>query len=108
MKIFKKIMFSGEYGGTVGARGMMFSNTEMPTNLGMRKLTKPEHYTVTKRVRETNYQIQNFFHAQPSQELVTSTVPLLARIRPSGFPVHKLVSFLPILNGVFLYLTLRP
>ena len=75
----------------MGARGMMFSNTEIPQNLGMRKLTKPEHYGVTKRVRQANYELQNIFHTQPSQELVTSTVPLIARIRPSGLPMNKMV-----------------
>ena len=80
-----------EYGGIVGARGMMFSNTEITANLGMRKLTKPEHYTVTKRVRQKNYELQNMFHAQPSKELVTSTVPLIARIKPRFLPANKLV-----------------
>ena len=45
---------------------MMFSNTEIPQNLGMRKLTKPEHYGVTKRVRQANYEPQNIFYAKPS------------------------------------------
>ena len=80
-----------EYGGIVGARGMMFSNTEVTANLGMRKLTKPEHYTVTRRVRQKNYELQNMFHAQPSTELVTSTVPLIARIKPGFLPANKLV-----------------
>ena len=84
-------MFPGEYGGIVGARGMMFSNTEITPNLGMRKLTKPEHYSVSRRVRQKNYDLQNIFHAQPGRELVTSTVPLIARIRPGFLPANKLV-----------------
>ena len=84
-------MFLGEYGGIVGARGMMFSNTEMPPNLGMRKLTKPEHYGVVRRLRQKNYELQNVFHAQPNRELVTSSLPLIARIRPSSLPANKLV-----------------
>ena len=84
-------LFAGEYGGIVGARGLMFSNTELPANLGMRKLTKPEHYAVSRRVRQKNYELQNIFHAQPSRELVTSTVPLIARIKPRFLPPNKLV-----------------
>ena len=76
----------------MGARGMMFSNTQMPHNLGMRKLTKPEHYGVTKRVRQANYELQNIFHTQPSRELVTSTLPLIARIRPADLPMNKMVN----------------
>jgi len=79
-----------EYGGIVGARGLMFSNTEMPPNLGMRKLTKPEHYGVVRRLRQKNYELQNVFHAQPNRELVTSSLPLIARIRPSSLPANKL------------------
>jgi len=79
-----------EYGGIVGARGMMFSNTEMPPNLGMMKLTKPEHYGVTRRVKQRNYELQNVFHAQPNKDLVTSTVPLISRIRPTFLPANKL------------------
>ena len=46
----------------------MFSNTELPANLGMRKLTKSEHYGVTRRLRQKNYELQNIFHTQPGRQ----------------------------------------
>ena len=42
------VKFLAEYGGSVAARAVMFCNTAITPNLGMRKLTKPEHYAAAR------------------------------------------------------------
>merc|ERR1712013_425621 len=81
-----------EYGGSVAARAVMFCNTEMTPNLGMRKLTKPEYYAATRTEKNRQYAIQSVFHAQPGNELCTSTIPLLARIRPDNIGISKMAT----------------
>jgi len=85
-------MSLSEYGGSVAARAVMFCNTEMTPNLGMRKLTKPEYYAATRTEKNRQYAIQSVFHAQPGKELCTSTIPLLARIRPGNIGISKMAT----------------
>eukprot|EP00092_Neocalanus_flemingeri_P030669 GFUD01033301.1.p1 GENE.GFUD01033301.1~~GFUD01033301.1.p1 ORF type:complete len:627 (-),score=167.99 GFUD01033301.1:49-1890(-) len=85
-------MSLSEYGGSVAARAVMFCNTAMTPNLGMRKLTKPEHYLAARTEKNRSYAVQNIFHAQPSKELSTSTIPLLAQIRPAHIPITKMAT----------------
>jgi len=85
-------MSLSEYGGSVAARAVMFCNTEMTPNLGMRKLTKPEYYAATRTEKNRQYAIQSVFHAQPGKELCTSTIPLLARIRPGHIGISKMAT----------------
>merc|ERR1719483_1786081 len=81
-----------EYGGSVAARAVMFCNTAMTPNLGMRKLTKPEHYGAMRTEKNRSYAVQSIFHAQPNRELCTSTIPLLAKIRPAHIPISKMAT----------------
>ena len=76
----------------MAARAVMFCNTAMTSNLGMRKLTKPEHYAAARTQKNRMYGIQSIFHAQPGKELCTSILPLLAKIRPSHINISKMVS----------------
>jgi len=48
-------MSLSEYGGSVAARAVMFCNTEMTPNLGMRKLTKPEYYAAAREKQTLRY-----------------------------------------------------
>ena len=41
--------------------------------------------------KNRQYAIQSVFHAQPGKELCTSTIPLLARIRPDNIGISKMV-----------------
>ena len=81
-----------EYGGMISARSVMFCNTGAPANLGMRTLNKPEHYSVVRTVRQKQYELQNIFFTQQHRELITSTLPLLTRIRPAHIPGHKMIT----------------
>lgn len=85
-------MSLSEYGGSVAARAVMFCNTAMTPNLGMRRLTKPEHYMAVRTEKNRSYAVQNIFHAQPNKELCTSTIPLLAKIRPAHIPINKMAT----------------
>merc|ERR1719435_275992 len=58
----------------------------------MRKLTKPEYYAATRTEKNRQYAIQSVFHAQPGKELCTSTIPLLARIRPGNIGISKMAT----------------
>jgi len=89
-------MSLSEYGGSVAARAVMFCNTAITPNLGMRKLTKPEHYMAARTEKNRNYAVQNIFHAQPIKELCTSTIPLLAKIRPAHIPITKMASIIEV------------
>jgi len=81
-----------EYGGSVAARAVMFCNTAITPNLGMRKLTKPEHYAAARTEKNRKYAVQSIFHAQPGKELCTSILPLLAKIRPAHIPISKMAT----------------
>ena len=81
-----------EYGGMISARSVMFCNTGAPVNMGMRTLNKPEHYSVVRTVRQRQYELQNIFFTQQHRELITSTLPLLTRIRPAHIPGHKMIT----------------
>jgi len=87
-----------EYGGSVAARAVMFCNTAMTPNLGMRKLTKPEYYAAARTEKNRQYAVQSIFHAQPSKELFTSTIPLLAKIRPQSINISKMATITEIGN----------
>jgi len=79
-----------EYGGCVGARAVMFCNSTPNQNLGMRKMNKPEYYSTVRTVRQRQYDLQNIFFAQPNTELVTSSLPLISKIRPPSLSVQKM------------------
>ena len=85
-----------EYGGSVAARAVMFTNTAPPSSLGMRKLNKPDYYNNVRTLRQRQYDLQNVFHAQPNTELVTSSLPYIAKIRPSLLPAHKMAKIIEI------------
>ena len=82
----------GEYGGSLAARAVMFCNTALTPNLGLRRFTKPEHYRAVRVERERAVALQAAFHTVPCRELVTSTASLLARIRPANLSHTALVS----------------
>merc|ERR1712098_334058 len=79
-----------EYGGCVGARAVMFCNSTPSQKLGMRKMNKPEYYATVRTVRQRQYDLQNIFFAQPNAELVTSSLPLISKIRPQSLSVQKM------------------
>lgn len=79
-----------EYGACVGARAIMFCNSSPNQKLGMRKMNKPEYYTTVRTVRQRQYDLQNIFFAQPNAELVTSSLPLISKIRPQSLSVQKM------------------
>ena len=81
-----------EYGGLVGARATMFCNSAPNSSSGMRKLVKPEHYDAVRRLRQRTHDLQNIFQATPGRELVTSSLPLISRIRPPGLAAHKMAT----------------
>ena len=81
-----------EYGGLLGARATMFCNSAPSASSGMRKLVKPEHYAAVRRLRQRTHDLQNIFQAAPGRELVTSSLPLISRIRPPGLAAHKMAT----------------
>lgn len=75
-----------EYGGSVAARAVMFCNPDGPEGGGMRKLTKPEYYSANRIERLRQSALAGAFPSQATKELVTCSLPLLARLRPSMDP----------------------
>lgn len=61
-----------EYGGLVGARATAHCNSAPATNLGMRRLTKPEHYAAVRTVRQRQYDLQVKFKGYERHNLMVS------------------------------------
>ena len=99
-----------EYGGLVGARATVFCNSAPAPSSGMRKLVKPEHYAAVRRLRQRQHDLNNIFQAMPGRELVTSSLPLISRIRPPGLPAHKLATVTEIgrFSGIKHVITVNP
>jgi len=85
-------MSVSEYGSSIAARAVMFCNSAITPNLGMRRLTKPEYYLANRTERNRLYSQQCMFQTQGAKELSTSTLPLLARIRPGHMSTSQMAT----------------
>jgi len=89
-----------EYGLSVSTRSIMFCNQNPAKVVGLRKMNKPELYAVKKKIDvnilNTETALGGLMISQPRKEVFTSTLPLLARIKPPALPVHKLATLVEI------------
>jgi hypothetical protein len=95
-----------EYGVSVASRAVMFFNQHHAKVSGRRMLTKPELYAVNRTIDSNLTRMQTalsgVYISQPRCEVYTSTVPLLAMLKPRDIPPHKLNTVLEVgrISGV--------
>jgi len=89
-----------EYGLSVCARAVMFCNQNPAKVQGLRKMHKPELYAVKKKIDSNILSVENalggLYISQSRIELFSSTIPLLAKLKPKCIPAHKLAGVLEI------------